>query len=182
MIKDRYLKLIKLTLNNNEIDLKEVSDILKVTERSIRYDIEEINETFNEKVISIDNNYLKLLVKKNKILNYISSIKINDYYFTEEERNEILIYEIFLLRNEFTLDYIENKYQVSKSTIRKSIKQINEELSHFSLYLDFNNSKSYKIVGEELDIRKYIINILKNYFKLIRTEELIPKFKKIYSR
>lgn len=32
MIKDRYLKLIKLTLNNNEIDLKEVSDILKVTE------------------------------------------------------------------------------------------------------------------------------------------------------
>ena len=44
MVKKRYFEIINLVLNSNdEITVKDISNLYNITERSIRYDIDELN-------------------------------------------------------------------------------------------------------------------------------------------
>jgi len=65
MVKKRYFEIINLVLNSNdEITIKDISNLYNITERSIRYDIDELNVFFQEKnnrdIIEINNNRLRV--------------------------------------------------------------------------------------------------------------------------
>ena len=50
MVKKRYFEIINLVINSNdEITVKDISNLYNITERSIRYDIDELNVFFQEK-------------------------------------------------------------------------------------------------------------------------------------
>ena len=67
MVKKRHFEIINLMINSkNEITIKDIADLYNMTERSIRYDINELNIFFKEKnrrdIIEINNNKLKNLI------------------------------------------------------------------------------------------------------------------------
>ena len=172
MVKKRHFEIINLMINSkNEITIKDIADLYNMTERSIRYDINELNIFFKEKnrrdIIEINNNKLKILYEKKEIEKVIHKISIGEYYLSEDERIDILFYEIFLLKNEFILQYFSEKYGLSKTTIRYSLKEVDHIIQEYNLTIDMSN-KGYKVVGNEVNIRKYIINILRKYLKIIK--------------
>ena len=191
MVKKRYFEIINLVLNSNdEITIKDISNLYNITERSIRYDIDELNVFFQEKnnrdIIEINNNRLKILYSGNEIEEIIRNIKVKEYFLSENERVNILAYEIFLVKNEFILQYFTKKYNLSKTTVRYSLKELNKIVDEYSLVIDMNNNKGYKIIGSEVNIRKYMINILRKYIKNTKEknieynplEKIIQKFLK----
>ena len=191
MVKKRYFEIINLVLNSNdEITIKDISNLYNITERSIRYDIDELNVFFQEKnnrdIIEINNNRLKILYSGNEIEEIIRNIKVKEYFLSENERVNILAYEIFLVKNEFILQYFTEKYNLSKTTVRYSLKELNKIVDEYSLVIDMNNNKGYKIIGSEVNIRKYMINILRKYIKNTKEknieynplEKIIQKFLK----
>ena len=191
MVKKRYFEIINLVLNSNdEITVKDISNLYNITERSIRYDIDELNVFFQEKnnrdIIEINNNRLKILYSGNEIEEIVRNIKVKEYFLSENERVNILAYEIFLVKNEFILEYFTEKYNLSKTTVRYSLKELNKIVDEYSLVIDMNNNKGYKIIGSEVNIRKYMINILRKYIKNTKEknieynplEKIIQKFLK----
>lgn len=172
MVKKRHFEIINLMINSkNGITIRNIADLYNMTERSIRYDIDELNIFFKEKncrnIIEINNNKLKILYDKKEIEKIIYKISIEEYYLSEEERINVLSYEVFLLKNEFILQYFSKKYNLSKTTIRYSLKEVNHIVREYNLTIDMSN-KGYKVVGNEVNIRKYIINILRKYLKIIK--------------
>ena len=191
MVKKRYFEIINLVLNSNdEITVKDISNLYNITERSIRYDIDELNMFFQEKnnrdIIEINNNRLKILYSGNEIEEIVRNIRVKEYFLSENERVNILAYEIFLVKNEFILQYFTEKYNLSKTTVRYSLKELNKIVDEYSLVIDMNNNKGYKIIGSEVNIRKYMINILRKYIKNTKEknieynplEKIIQKFLK----
>ena len=177
MIKKRYFEIINLIMNSNdEIAIKDISDLYGITERSIRYDIDELNTFFYKKndrnIIEISNNKLKILYTEREIKEIIRNIDIKEYFFSENERVDILAYEIFLVKNEFILQYFTEKYNLSKTTIRYSLKELNKIIDEYGLMIEMNNNRGYKIIGSEINIRKYIINILRQYLKNIKNKNI----------
>lgn len=177
MIKKRYFEIINLIMNSNdEIAIKDISDLYGITERSIRYDIDELNTFFHKKndrnIIEISNNKLKILYTEREIKEIIRNIDIKEYFFSENERVDILAYEIFLVKNEFILQYFTEKYNLSKTTIRYSLKELNKIIDEYGLMIEMNNNRGYKIIGSEINIRKYIINILRQYLKNIKNKNI----------
>ena len=177
MIKKRYFEIINLIMNSNdEIAIKDISDLYGITERSIRYDIDELNTFFYKKndrnIIEISNNKLKILYTEREIKEIIRNIDIKEYFLSENERVDILAYEIFLIKNEFILQYFTEKYNLSKTTIRYSLKELNKIIDEYGLMIEMNNNRGYKIIGSEINIRKYIINILRQYLKNIKNKNI----------
>ena len=177
MIKKRYFEIINLVINSNdEITVKDISNLYNITERSIRYDIDELNVFFQEKnnkdIIEINNNRLKILYSENEIEDIVENIKEKEYFLSENERVNILSYEIFLSKNEFILQYFTEKYNLSKTTVRYSLKELNKIISEYGLVIDMNNNRGYKIIGSEINIRKYIINILREYIKNTKEKKI----------
>lgn len=177
MIKKRYFEIINLVINSNdEITVKDISNLYNITERSIRYDIDELNVFFQEKnnkdIIEINNNRLKILYSENEIEDIVENIKEKEYFLSENERVNILSYEIFLSKNEFILQYFTEKYNLSKTTVRCSLKELNKIISEYGLVIDMNNNRGYKIIGSEINIRKYIINILREYIKNTKEKKI----------
>ncbi len=191
MVKKRYFEIINLVINSNdEITIKDISNLYNITERSIRYDIDELNMFFQEKnnrdIIEINNNRLKILYSGNEIEEIVRNIKVKEYFLSENERVNILAYEIFLVKNEFILHYFTEKYNLSKTTVRHSLKELNKIIDEYGLVIDMNNNRGYKIIGNEVNIRKYMINILRKYIKNTKEktieynplEKIIQKFLK----
>ncbi len=177
MVKKRYFEIINLVLNSNdEITIKDISNLYNITERSIRYDVDELNVFFQEKnnkdIIEINNNRLKILYSENEIEDIVENIKEKEYFLSENERVNILSYEIFLSKNEFILQYFTEKYNLSKTTVRYSLKELNKIISEYGLVIDMNNNRGYKIIGSEINIRKYIINILREYIKNTKEKKI----------
>ena len=177
MVKKRYFEIINLVINSNdEITVKDISNLYNITERSIRYDIDELNVFFQEKnnkdIIEINNNRLKILYSENEIEDIVENIKEKEYFLSENERVNILSYEIFLSKNEFILQYFTEKYNLSKTTVRYSLKELNKIISEYGLVIDMNNNKGYKIIGSEINIRKYMINILREYIKNTKEKKI----------
>lgn len=177
MVKKRYFEIINLVINSNdEITVKDISNLYNITERSIRYDIDELNVFFQKKnnkdIIEINNNRLKILYSENEIEDIVENIKEKEYFLSENERVNILSYEIFLSKNEFILQYFTEKYNLSKTTVRYSLKELNKIISEYGLVIDMNNNRGYKIIGSEINIRKYIINILREYIKNTKEKKI----------
>ena len=177
MVKKRYFEIINLVINSNdEITVKDISNLYNITERRIRYDIDELNVFFQEKnnkdIIEINNNRLKILYSENEIEDIVENIKEKEYFLSENERVNILSYEIFLSKNEFILQYFTEKYNLSKTTVRYSLKELNKIISEYGLVIDMNNNRGYKIIGSEINIRKYIINILREYIKNTKEKKI----------
>lgn len=177
MVKKRYFEIINLVINSNDkITVKDISNLYNITERSIRYDIDELNVFFQEKnnkdIIEINNNRLKILYSEDEIEGIVENIKEKEYFLSENERVNILSYEIFLSKNEFILQYFTEKYNLSKTTVRYSLKELNKIISEYGLVIDMNNNRGYKIIGSEINIRKYIINILREYIKNTKEKKI----------
>lgn len=167
-LKQRHIEILNLVFQNDKImDIKYISEYFQVSERSIRYDIKEINEEFinnkNTNIIEMEEGKLVSNINKEELTSLIKNILPQKYIFTSEERIEILLLEILLFREKFTLQALSDELMISKATLRKDIKDMNEKIKEFNVKIDINNNQGYMLTGEESSIRQLMINILHKY-------------------
>ena len=163
MLNSRLLEIINVIIDKGDVTLNELSVHLSITERMLRYDINSINELFiyyfNLELIEIKNSYVTLTITKMKCSDCIKKIPLKEYNFNNLERSKMIMFDILLFNNEFKLDEISDTYLLSKATIRNDIKSINKFLLEYDIKVRHTN-KGYILSGDELNIRKCIINHL----------------------
>lgn len=180
MLTKRSIDLI-YDISTEKYTLTELANKHHISDRMLRYDINEINEVFikyfNDNIIEIKNSNVYLLIDPTTYNKYISQLPIEIYTLTSNEREYLIILDILLFNNKFKIQEICDTYLVSKSTTRQIIKNISYILSKYKLKLCVSSSinKGYTLVANELDIRKFLINHLQDKRQITENNPFMKK-------
>lgn len=163
MIGDRNFRILEL-LKCGKNNIVEISNELDISERMLRYDVDMINQIFkyynSSEIIEIKNAKLTLLLDDYE--EKLSFIPFKEYVLNSYERQAYVTLDIFLESNKFKLQDFSDKYNISKSTLRNVIKDINLEIDKYNIKIDIDSNKGYMICGKESKIRFYLINKLRS--------------------
>lgn len=151
--------------NNEYITALELSNKFNMTDRTIRSDIQFINDTLKEyqTVIKLKRNKGYYIEYKNKELFQELLTTINNTDNTNinldssEERIKYLLYLLLLQESYITLDDLANKVYISKNTLQNYLKTIKELLPQYDLEYISKYKEGLKIIGLEENKRKCMI-------------------------
>lgn len=173
----RELEILKYLIKyNGKISYKLLSEFLYVNERSIRYDIDKINEVLNDsaypqikKIEKGQIEYMDLNILSTVIDKFIRCIDITEY------KDEILLFKVLFLER-INLKSIENEFGISRSSVKNILKVVREKLKLNKLKLEVEVQKGLVLVGDEENIRKAQLKFVVKYSKDIYFSNIIEEY------
>ncbi len=167
----RALEIISLLLCSSDyISVKDIAQKLNVSARTIRIDIEKldehISECFNSEELYIERKSGSGIRLKSKSPDFnLSELDIKslaaDKIQTDNSTRRLEIMNMMINSNEeLTTQFLADQYYVSKSTILKDLDWINRWLKQYNLEVEKKQNKGVYILGSEKDIRNAIVAIL----------------------
>ena len=167
---NRMLDILKILLDNNgKSSYRALSESFFINERTIRYDIEKINQLLSE------NGFTEIEKKSkgelfysdiNMLSNVISFFQKN--LSTDEIKDELVLFKI-LFQERVNLNDLCDELDVSRTTIKNIIREIREKLEKDNLKLETEIQKGLILVGEENGIRNAQLKFLNRYFNYFST-------------
>ncbi|MDY2981095.1 MAG: BglG family transcription antiterminator [Fusobacterium sp.] len=181
MLNKRCIEIIEeLRKNNYTIFIKEMAEKFGVTERSIRYDIENINyyfSKFNLNEIEKQSKGIYTLEEEDKkIEELLKNMSQRFYVFTSYERKEF-IEEKFLFFEENRLIDLAETLDISMSTIKIDLKEVKIFFIENGLNLNFYSKQGILLEGNEEKIRMLQLRFLNKYLE-INSENILSLKKK----
>lgn len=154
-------------INNNPCSIKYFADKYKVSERNVRYSVDNINfylkkENIGEVEIKLGN--LEFSTEKNILDRFIKNLNMNTYAFSSEERESYILTK-YLFKKNITIKDIENFLHVSRTTIKKDIKNMEDYLAQFDLHFERYENK-IEISGNEKKLRHLKLLKMLNYAEI----------------
>ena len=159
---------------NDLVSAKHLSSLLKITEHTIRSDIQTINEIIKDKGAQIKlkrkAGYYIEINDQEKYHTFLSSIEqintINPELDTSQDRIKYLL-NLLLYSDEYmTLDDLADNIYVSKNTLQNYIKTLKNIFSKYNLEYISKTNAGVKVIGNEDDKRKCLVeNVLSFNFQ-----------------
>ena len=122
MLKKQHFEILKII--ENERKLSKVAELLNLTERSVRYKVDEINEEIGSKKIEIKKREFFSSITENDMDKLFDNIEESNYIYSQKEREELIILYTLMKKDNFLLKELADKLSTSKSTIRNDLKKI----------------------------------------------------------
>lgn len=151
--------LMKILLNQKKpIGKQCLCEILRISESTLRNQVSTLNRDgyrYDFEIIMLKGQGYYLSVKdKHKFEKYLDKL---NYYVTDNlsasERLDMIMFIILQKQSFFTFDQIAEEVSVSKSTIVRDFKAIEEKLKKYDLQLEKTHFGE-RVIGEELGFRK----------------------------
>lgn len=170
MLNKRCIEIIEeLRKNNYTIFIKEMAEKFGVTERSIRYDIENINYYFSKfnlnEIVKQSKGIYTLEEEDKKIEELLKNMSQRFYVFTSYERKEF-IEEKFLFFEENRLIDLSETLDISMSTIKIDLKEVKIFFIENGLNLNFYSKQGILLEGNEEKIRMLQLRFLNKYLEI----------------
>lgn len=163
-----------ILLNHLNKDIEKVSDELNISERTIRYRIEDLNQFFDDEKI----NYK--IVVDNKIIKGFGNLETvkkqlgeKNYTFSQSERIEIISLILLIHSYGCKADEICDFIDISRSTFKADMRLVRENFEKESLTIISKANKGLIVQGNEIVIRKLL---LENFKKAFEVEDKKLKF------
>ncbi|MDD2971132.1 MAG: BglG family transcription antiterminator [Lachnospiraceae bacterium] len=165
------------------ISLQYLVDEIKVSKRSIYYDICRINEWLDQKsiteiTIERGKGILIPTEDKKKIKQLLLQEEPDsDYYFQPSERVKIIIMFIFYSRVPVYIDQLLECCQVSRNTIFGDLRVVVNTLHEYDLELEYESKKGYRIGGDAVRARAVFFLLFSELRRLYEKDILtfLPK-------
>ena len=161
MLKKQHFELLKLI--ENEKKLSKIAEILNLTERSVRYKIDEINEEIGSKKIEIKKREFFSSLNKGDMDKLFENIESTNYIYSQKEREELIILYTLMKKDKFLLKEVAEKLGTSKSTIRNDLKNLKKILLEYNIKLLQDDKLKYYFAYSEEDYRYFIAIYLYKY-------------------
>ena len=161
MLKKQHFELLKLI--ENEKKLSKVAEFLNLTERSIRYKIDEINEELGDKKVEIKKREFFSSLTDEDMIKLIDNIEGENYVYNQREREELIILYTLMRKDNFLLKEVAEKIGTSKSTIRNDLKSLKKILLEYNIRLLQDDKLKYYFDYLEEDYRYFIATYLYKY-------------------
>lgn len=160
MLSFKFINTINSILKtNSELTVKNIAIESHVSQRSVRYEIEKLNEYL------IINNYKEIQIEKGLLkfynLNEIQKIlENNDHYFPSSDERENYIILKILLDRQINQREISEELDISKTTVKGHLKDTKFFLIKYNLSLEIQHKKGLILIGKEENIRECLLKIL----------------------
>ena len=161
MLKKQHFELLKLI--ENEKKLSKIAELLNLTERSVRYKIDEINEEIGSKKIEIKKREFFSSLNKDDMGKLFENIESRNYIYSKKEREELIILYTLMKKDKFLLKEVAEKLGTSKSTIRNDLKNLKKILLDYNIKLLQDDKLKYYFAYSEEDYRYFIAIYLYKY-------------------
>ena len=161
MLKKQHFELLKLI--ENEKKLSKIAELLNLTERSVRYKIDEINEEIGSKKIEIKKREFFSSLNKDDMDKLFENIESRNYIYSKKEREELIILYTLMKKDKFLLKEVAEKLGTSKSTIRNDLKNLKKILLEYNIKLLQDDKLKYYFAYSEEDYRYFIAIYLYKY-------------------
>ncbi len=159
----REIEILNILTNADNIDMDYLAEDFKVSLRTIRYSIENLNYYLKKYDFpAIDKNSKGILYQREKfsLSNFLKKIDSRDYKYLDIERVEyIYIYILFNTSRKLNIINLASLFQVSELTIKSDIKKLKDFLKSKDLSFKYNNIKGFYIDSSEIALRKEMIKI-----------------------
>ncbi|PZG40648.1 PTS fructose transporter subunit IIA [Listeria ivanovii] len=176
MLSGRMVLIIKYLEGKSESNIRDISRKLEISERKIRYDIDNIND-------ALTLNQLQPITKEGKGRLVLSAdlaklvLEENEaYIYTPQERINILQYLLFFYIKKVNLEHLSKWMKVSRTTIKKDLLLVEESLQKANLQLVYK--QGYHLNGNESAVLNERVRILRDYIDLIPNEDTETNFYK----
>lgn len=167
-LNERCNKILNILLEQHEpITINEISERLNVSNRTVRYDLEELDDFFKQyddiKIhkrtgVGIWLEYSES--KRNYLLNLADSNKTYIKPFSTEERKYYIIKQLIQANDIIKMQNLANELYVSRVTVHNDLEAVEEWLSKFDLKLIKKQNYGLQISGEEKNWRKAASELL----------------------
>ncbi|MBN1054087.1 transcription antiterminator [Clostridium botulinum] len=152
--------------------LKDFSDELGVSTRSIRTYLKQLQEEIPKEVVEIvktNNSEYKLNIKDDEKFKQLLELnRRQKQKFCQlnnpEERIDYLINRLVELNEIVTIDDLAEEMNVGRTTLVKDLKKVDQKLDEYGLVLKRKTNSGIKIEGDEINLRLIILeHICKTY-------------------
>ena len=159
----KLLDMVRGIKENGEVSLIENAKSMGISERNLRYKIDDYN--YYLKLLGLPEIEIRKreIVVKNTLEEILKKVAGNMslYSFTKDEREKIIITDIFFNNENISLETLEEKLDISELTLKNDLKVLENYMKTFIISLD---SKTLAYQAEERNVRRLILDILlKNY-------------------
>lgn len=170
MLSNKDIEFLSFLLSKKDSSsITELANQFKVSERSIRYYIDNINIELKKEYIQVvkGNCYIEQQIELKNLLDIQQPTQ-----YTKEIRKKIVFYHI--VYNGFVnITVLSNELQISRSSGKSYIEEAKEKLLSFHLELKQEYKKGLILVGEEENIRKLQLHTFMEYDHLSNINQSI---------
>lgn len=144
MINERMLNVLQYMKKHQTTSYKEIAQSLDIKERSVRYDIDRINESLSMKGLPMIEKRSKgqLIFPEELDLGQLGGKA--DFIYTSEQRKDLMILVLLLDEKKFKLNYLSKQFQVSRSTVKNDLNELTAELEKKGLMIEYTHRFSLK--------------------------------------
>lgn len=187
MLNSRCSDILKLIVNSSApITIKDIAIKYNISSRTIRYDLDRIDEYLKEinlkQLNRKPNEGISVELEEeeiNKLLSLMGEMNSYDYIMSQNERIIYIIYKLLEKNSYVTANSLAEDMFVSRGTINSDLKEVKKILKNNEIELESAKSKGIKAIGEERRIRKVASSLM---FDNTDVAELIGiNFKKLFS-
>lgn len=179
-LNQRSKEILALLLENTEAELsiKKLAEHYQVSERSVRYDLKNIDYFLKEQGLSELKRNIKteITLYDNQITSdeqtkkLLSTLRKDNYVYTPEERKDFIYMEL-LKENRTTIEQLAKLLRVSRSTINSDLIKLRKDLEQIELGVNFSNKNGLVIEGIEEEIRRKAFDTINNHPNYIHSFE-----------
>lgn len=172
MFSGRMLSIVRYLSISRKTTYKEAAAALKLSERSIRYDIDRINDALSlEKLPVIEKGSKGMLIYP-KDLDISLLEEESEVVYTSKERMSILLLILMLRNEDLKINQLSELFKVSRSTIKNDMAALEEELKKDGLNIEYSDhfylagprKKRTSLLNQEFKkYINYLINPFTNY-------------------
>ena len=185
-LEERTNQIFVELVNNPQIASKALCEKFDLTRGQLNYALKKINDSLvDEKLSAIKRTKNGHFLIANEIL---SNFKGGDeqlgeptesYVFSGKERAAII--ELMLLSKEeyLSLNHFIDELKVSRNTVLRDLKEVDQELQQHELTLKYTRQKGYFIQGDEWNKRNVLSDLLNNLAVMYNGINVIIQFANI---
>lgn len=171
MINGRMLRIIHYLYNEKDTTFKDVSKVLDIKERLIRYDIEKINDFLEIQKLPVIQK-----LPKGRLL-FPDTLSLNDFeqgdefIYTQDNRISLILLLLLLDPQQVKLNKLSSELQVSRSTLKKDLDLLETQLLKKHINIQYN--QYFKLIGNEINITNLTIEEFEKYVDLVAGNKVL---------
>lgn len=168
---NRLNEIFDYVRQDNIVSASQLSSLLNITDRTIRSDVQAINEVLNEHGAQIKlkrkaGYYIEVIDqdKYNTFLHSIKQTRVSNLELDSSQDRIKYLLNLLLYSDEYmTLDDLADNIYVSKNTLQNYIKTLKNIFSKYNLEYISKANVGIKIIGNEDDKRKCLVENVLSY-------------------
>ncbi len=148
---------------DKSVSISDLKEKYSVSERTIRYDIDEISSFLMQKklhpIIIRENGIVQIIDDKDTVLKMMIENDFYSFKLNKQERVEMISYLLATAKSVVTLQKLADILCVSRSTVIHDVDEVKRRLNSFHLEI-VSYPKGLKMEGHESDLRLLILKLV----------------------